>query len=121
MKNVFCILYMSLFFINCSSQDQIKTISTEELKTLIDKENIQLLDVRAPHEVKKGYIEKALFVNFYNTDFTEKAIKKLNIKKPVYLYCRTGNRSGKAANLLLNKGFVVYNVLGGYSKWKKEN
>jgi rhodanese-related sulfurtransferase len=58
---------------------------------------------------------------FFDSDFVVKAVEKLDKNKPVYLYCRTGNRSGKATKLLQEKGFKVYNVLGGYNKWKQEN
>ena len=88
---------MSFFFINCNSQDEIKTISTSALKTLLVKDNVQLLDVRT------------------------KATAQLDKNKPVYLYCRSGNRSEKAAKILKEKGYEVYNVLGGYNKWKQEN
>jgi rhodanese-related sulfurtransferase len=49
----------------------------------------------------------------------ETAFKKLNPSKPVYLYCRSGNRSGKAANLLAKMGFTeIYDLKGGYMSWK---
>lgn len=121
MKNVFCLLLMSFFFINCNSQDEIKSISTSELKVLLDKGEIQLLDVRSPQEIKQGFIETAKFANFFDTDFNTKAISKLDKSKPVYLYCRTGNRSDKSAKRLKKEGYEVYNILGGYNKWKQEN
>jgi rhodanese-related sulfurtransferase len=48
-------------------------------------------------------------------------LKLLDKNKPVYLYCRGGGRSGKSAKILQEKGYTIYNVLGGYTKWKKEN
>ncbi|MDP5105424.1 MAG: rhodanese-like domain-containing protein [Polaribacter sp.] len=121
MKNVLSLLLMSFFFINCNSQDEIKTISTSALKTLLVKENVQLLDVRTPQEIHQGFIKKAKFINFFDADFATKATAQLDKNKPVYLYCRSGNRSEKAAKILKEKGYEVYNVLGGYNKWKQEN
>lgn len=112
---------MSFFFINCNSQEEIKTISTSALKTMLAKEDVQLLDVRTSREIEQGFIKKAKFINFFDDDFATKAIAQLNKNKPVYLYCRSGNRSEKAARILKEKGYEVYNVLGGYNKWKKEN
>ena len=112
---------MSFFFINCSAQEEIKSISTIELKVLLKKGNLQLIDVRTPKEVKKGFIKTALFINYFEKDFTNKVIEKLDKNKSVYLYCRSGNRSGKSAKQLQEKGFDVYNVLGGYNKWRIEN
>lgn len=121
MKNVFCFLLMSFFFINCNSQDEIKTISTLELKVLLDKGDIQLLDVRTPQEIEQGFIETAKFADFFDADFYTKATSKLDKSKPVYLYCRSGNRSDKSAKILQKEGYEVYNILGGYNKWKQEN
>lgn len=106
---------------HCNAQENEKTITTKELKELLVKEKIQLVDVRTPKEVKQGAIESALFVDFFDDAFTEKIIQKLNKEKPVYLYCRSGNRSGKACKILQEKGYEVYNVLGGFNQWKKEN
>ncbi|AUC85395.1 rhodanese-like domain-containing protein [Polaribacter sp. ALD11] len=112
---------MSFFFINCSSSEEIKSISTKELKVLLEKENIQLMDVRSPKEIEEGTIKTALFANYFDTDFQEKASELIDKSKPVYLYCRSGNRSGKASVILKEKGFKVVNILGGYNQWKKEN
>ena len=121
MKNFFCLVFISLFFVKCNSQEEIKSISTLELKALLTEENIQLLDVRSPKEVKDGFVKTAKFANYFDADFYEKASKQLDKTKKVYLYCRSGNRSGKSAKILQEKGFKVVNVLGGYNQWKKEN
>ncbi|APZ48040.1 rhodanese-like domain-containing protein [Polaribacter reichenbachii] len=112
---------MSLFFLNCSSQVEVKSITTSELKVLVEKDSIQLMDVRTPKEIKNGFIETAKFANYFDDDFHEKATKQLDKTKPVYLYCRSGNRSVKSAKILIENGYEVYNVLGGYNQWKKEN
>ncbi len=120
MKNIFSFLLMSFFFINCNSQEGINTISTSELKEILKKGGVQLIDVRTPKEVKAGFIETAKFANYFDTNFYTKVSKQLDKTKPVYLYCRSGNRSGKSAKILQEKGYEVYNVIGGYNKWKQE-
>lgn len=112
---------MSFFFINCSSKDEIRTITTKDLKVLLEKDSIQLLDVRSPTEVNEGSIKTAFFANYFDADFYSKASKQLDKTKPVYLYCRTGNRSSKASIILKEKGFNVVNVIGGYNQWQNEN
>ena len=121
MRQLIFILFASFLFINCGEVQEGNVITTVELKELLSKDKIQLIDVRTQVEVKFGFIETAQFVNFFDSDFVVKAVEKLDKNKPVYLYCRTGNRSGKATKLLQEKGFKVYNVLGGYNKWKQEN
>jgi rhodanese-related sulfurtransferase len=46
-----------------------------------------------------------------------------NLKeKEVYLYCRSGNRSGQAALILETMGFTnVTNVVGGMLAWKDQS
>lgn len=121
MRTIFCVLIMILGFTNCRSQEKIKSITTIELKALLEKEEIQLLDVRSPKEIEQGFIKTAKFANYFDNDFYEQASKQLDKSKVVYLYCRSGNRSGKSAKILQEKGYNVYNVLGGYNQWKKEN
>tara|TARA_B110000503_G_scaffold2567_1_gene3412 strand:+ start:438 stop:782 length:345 start_codon:yes stop_codon:yes gene_type:complete len=111
---------MIFFCINCNSQVALKAITTKELKVLLSQENIQLMDVRTPEEIKEGAIQTAFFVNYFDVDFENVATAKLNKSKPVYLYCRSGNRSGKACKILKEKGFKVINVLGGYKQWNME-
>ena len=64
MKNIFCVLLASFFFINCGEKQEAKTITTIELKVLLTKEKIQLMDVRSPKEIEKGYIKTAIFANY---------------------------------------------------------
>ena len=121
MKHFFCLFLMSFIFSNCTAQEKINSISTLELKVLLEKGTLQLLDVRTPKEVKEGFIETAFFNNYFETDFTKKVLQTFDKSKPIYVYCRSGNRSGKSAVILQEKGFDVYNVLGGYQQWRKEN
>jgi rhodanese-related sulfurtransferase len=121
MKHFFLFLLVGALFLNCNEQQETATITTKELKVLLMQEKIQLLDVRTSAEIKNGFIETAIFINYFEEDFFIKATKVLNKNKPVYLYCRSGNRSGKSAKILQEKGYNVYNVLGGYNQWKKEN
>ena len=112
---------MSFFFINCNSQNEGISKLPKSLKVLLEKENIQLIDVRTPEEIEQGIIATAKFANFFDADFYTKASKQLDQSKPVYLYCRSGSRSAKSAKKLQKQGYKVYNVLGGYNQWKLEN
>ena len=120
MKKNICLLLMSFFFLNGHGQQAFNSISTKEFKVLLAQEKIQLMDVRTPKEVKEGAIKTAFFANYFDIDFEKIAIAKLNKSKPVYLYCRSGNRSGKACEILKEKGFEAINVLGGYQQWDSE-
>lgn len=122
MKNIVYIFFLSLVFVHCAKTQDLNSITTQDLKIKLSKgDKIQLLDVRTPEEVAEGSIETAIFINFFDDDFSKKTLKNLSKEKPVYVYCRSGNRSAKAAKILEQQGFKTINVLGGYNQWKLEN
>ncbi len=96
----------------------IEKIAIDDFKSKIEFETVQLIDVRTPGEYEEGYIAYAKNVNFYDVDFLTQ-LEKLDKNEPVYLYCKSGGRSGKASRQLLDAGFsVVYDLKGGFSGWK---
>jgi phage shock protein E len=95
--------------------DSIK-ISSKLLKD-IKKGKVILVDVRTPEEYKAGHLKYSQNIDFKKEDFKNKIVE-LDKSKPVYLYCRTGNRSGKTADLLKKSGYTnVYNI-GGFDYLK---
>ena len=80
-----------------------KKISNTELKQLLSKEKIQLLDVRTPEEVSKGFIKSSKFANLFDADFYQKASVQSDKSKPMHLYCRTSNKRITAAAILKEK------------------
>lgn len=96
-----------------------KNVTTGEFDSLIALNNGLLLDVRTPDEFNAGKIAKSENIDFYGSDFQD-AISKLDKSKPVYVYCRSGRRSGVAMNLMKEMGFVtVYNLDGGIISWQE--
>ena len=78
-----------------------------------------LLDIRTDNEFAQGHLLGAQQIDFYQNDFS-KALEKLDKDQPVFIYCRSGNRSGKAAQQMKAMGFSeVYNLEGGISAWSK--
>ena len=83
----------------------------------IKKGKVILVDVRTPEEYKAGHLKYSQNIDYKKEDFKAQ-IEKLDKKKPVYLYCRTGNRSGKSVDVLKGAGFTnVYNI-GGFENLK---
>ena len=121
MKQLACILFSGFLFINCGKMQQVKSISTSALKALLSKEKIQLIDVRTPKEIEGGYIETALFINYFDVHFVDTLLSKLDKNKAVCIYCKSGGRSEKAVKKILEKGYEAYTILGGYKQWKQEN
>ena len=86
-------------------------------KKLKETKKAQLIDVRTPEECATGQIENAVNINWYDVDFATK-ISTLDKKKPVFVYCKVGGRSSKAAAKLAALGFTqIYDLEGGFTNW----
>ncbi|MFY0602803.1 MAG: rhodanese-like domain-containing protein [Flavobacteriaceae bacterium] len=110
-----------LLFTSClSGQTKFKNISKQDLEEALKLSKIQLVDVRTQAEFDKGFIAGASLINFWEDDFLSKVTQKFDKNKPIYLYCKVGGRSSKAAKILVKEGFKeVYSLEGGYSNWIK--
>ncbi|MBK6979714.1 MAG: rhodanese-like domain-containing protein [Cytophagaceae bacterium] len=80
------------------------------------KEN-QLVDIRTLDEYKSGHIQYAIQIDYYGEDFKEQLLKQLDKSKPVFIYCRSGNRTSKTVDIMKGLGFKeVNNLVGGYNE-----
>ena len=113
-------LIFALSLTNCKKEtpSEIKVISPEEMQTLLELEDVQIVDVRTPEEYKDGYIDNSQNIDFKSPTF-EEDITKLDKTKPVVLYCKSGGRSAKCSKKLKDAGFVkIYDLDGGITQWK---
>ena len=96
-------------------------VNVAAFAALIDtSETGLLLDVRTDREFAMGHIRGAAQIDFYRDDFQEE-LAKLDPNVPVYVYCRSGNRSGQAAKMMKSMRFkTVYNLEGGIGAWARE-
>ena len=87
--------------------------------SLLSSNEIILIDVRSLEEVKTGIIQDAIHIEWTQID---KEINNIDITKdqPIYLYCRSGNRSGKAAVILEKIGFTNVINAGGIDEAAKK-
>jgi len=118
---IFLSLIISMLSCNTKTKKGITLVSVEEMQTLIDLDNVQLLDVRTPREHKAGHIANSQNIDFNSPTF-EADIAKLDKEKPVVLYCKFGGRSAKCAKKMLEAGFKkIYDLKGGFSEWEHVN
>lgn len=78
-----------------------------DLKGLLEQGAV-LLDVRTPGEFAQGHAKGAKNIPLQSLQQQIDKLKKQG--KPVVAYCRSGNRSGMAANLLNQNGIEAYNA-----------
>lgn len=108
--------------ISLGSDDFERTLFADDSEELVI-----LLDVRTPEEFARGHIKGAINVNVRDDDFLKNAKAALNIKEgrvlpTVALYCRSGVRSLKAAELLVKEEYAkkIYNLEPGIIGWMGE-
>ena len=96
---------------------QIQQLKSEELHLTLSGGEATLIDVRTPGEFANGHISNAGQLNYYSLDFKRKLLL-LPRNQPVYLYCNTGYRSQRAAEILADNGYKqVYNLEHGIMEW----
>jgi rhodanese-related sulfurtransferase len=96
-----------------------KDVNVAEFSELVNKGKGQVLDVRTPEEWAGGTIKGAQKMNFFDKNFNHQ-LEKLDKTKPVFVYCKSGGRSGKATKQMKKMGFTtVYNLVGGIGAWEK--
>ena len=97
-----------------------RTLQVVDLKSKLENQEVALLDVREPIELKEdGYVEGAKLVFF--ADLPEN-INSLPKNKPIAVTCSVGNRSSIAISLLERAGVKdTLNVLGGMTAWTALN
>lgn len=76
----------------------------------------ELLDVRTPGEFASGTIPGARNLDVTSAQF-QQALQTLDKNKPYFVFCRSGNRSGSACNIMATQGFKAYNLAGGIGAW----
>ena len=125
MKNIFiiCCLFIGIVLsTSCvdgtTDSEDVKLITASEMQSILELEEVQLVDVRTPKEHDEIHIANSQNIDFMSPTFDDD-ISKLDKKKPVILYCKSGGRSAKCAKKMKDAGFEkIYDLDGGISKWK---
>jgi len=99
---------------------EIIQISAEEVYVIITEEkDFLILDVRTIEEYSEGHIEGSKLIPVSELG---SRLNELPQDKPIIVYCRSGNRSNTAANILIENGFKkIYDMGGGILEWKKNS
>ena len=133
LKQIAFVSSLAFVMVSCNAQTNEKKTAVIEVQEelllnpvafserLSQEEQPQIIDVRTPQEFKNGTIENAVNWNVLDGTF-EQNIQSLDSSKSVYVFCAKGGRSGKAASILKEKGFIsVIDLKGGYGAWELFN
>ena len=126
---IFALLLVTALAFGCAVQTSptsqiLEDIGVQEAFELIQSNqgnpDFFIIDIRTPEEYNEGHIENALNIDFYAETFSED-LDKLDKSKTYFIYCRSGNRSGRAMTIIKDLGFrEVYNLSAGITEWIAE-
>lgn len=120
---IFFIAAFSLGLWACTGnkEEKFKNLSSVQFEELIKDSSIQLVDVRTVAEYTEGHILNSININVLDEKGFPIAVDELlNEEQEVAVYCKSGRRSRKAADILIKKGFKVYNLDKGILNWIEE-
>ncbi|RMG55780.1 MAG: rhodanese-like domain-containing protein [Gammaproteobacteria bacterium] len=96
-------------------------VAPQQAVLLINHEEPLLLDVREANEVAEGRIKGARHIPLGALRQRMQELEQWK-DRDVIVYCRSGNRSAQASDILCKAGFQhVHNLKGGVLAWQNEN
>lgn len=125
-KTIYLFFFVSVFSLGlwaCTGNQEMKykNLSSAQFAELIKDANIQLVDARTLAEHMEGHIPGSININVKDeTGFPVAVDELLDKNREVAVYCRSGRRSRTAADILVKKGFKVYNLDKGILNWIEE-
>jgi len=88
---------------------------------MINKQDAQVVDLRAVADFNKGHIHGAINIPFTKLKDSTKDLEKYQ-QSPIIMVCATGMQSGSAAILMRKHGFQqVHKLKGGIQSWTGDN
>ena len=114
------LLALVLLLTACAQAASYEQITQEEAKQIMDTTNgYILLDTRTQEEYDQSHIPGALLIP--HTEIAQRAEEALPDKDQVILvYCRSGNRSKQASEVLAELGYTHVKEFGGIHTWPYE-
>ncbi|MCU0498724.1 MAG: rhodanese-like domain-containing protein [Anaerolineae bacterium] len=100
----------------CGSAPQVSMLSPNDYRTQFSTGSHLLLDVRTPSEYSEAHIDGS--VNIALQDLNTR-LSEIPHDQPVVIYCRSGNRSAQAAQLLIDAGYTQIYDMGGIIGWEQ--
>lgn len=117
------LIILALITFKMIGASNIDEVSLEDFQKLSKERKVVLIDVREKNEFESGHIQGATLIplsmmNEKKAEF-DKLIKEASKDKEVYVYCRSGRRSGIVKDELLKQNYKVKN-LGGFENLIKK-
>lgn len=94
--------------------DSERDVSPERVSEMLERDAIELIDVREPYEREAGYIAGSRHIELERLASEAETIPR---DRTVVFHCRMGARSGLAARAFETAGFDARNMEGGIQAW----
>ena len=98
---------------NAFSRDETE-LAPQRVAELLDRGDIQLVDVREDYEWEAGRIDGARHIELERLSAQSGTIDR---ERPVVFQCRLGARSAMATAAFRAAGWEAYNLTGGLQAW----
>ncbi len=112
-----------LFACQAETNSAVENVNAGKFYEALQKKdnNILLVDVRTSAEYASGHIEGSILKDVSSPGF-EKSFADIPKEKAIYVYCRSGARSGRAAGILAKQGFQkIVNMEDGIISWQQNS
>lgn len=118
--NLFALLCCVAVAAACDApQGKLENMAIAPFAELIKDTAVVLLDVRTPQEFAQGHIVGAINIDVKDSLFISNVQRQVAPGSRVAVYCRSGRRSMSAAQQMVEKGYDVVNLKGGFLAWEE--
>lgn len=101
----------------CVRASECTSLEPADFATLAEEDGVVLLDVRTPQEYAEGHLDGAVNLDVSAPDFAD-GLAGLDPQAVYAVYCRSGNRSQTALELMAQAGLEdAADLAGGIGAW----
>ena len=105
-----------------STPQTVEVVEPQQFKHALNKyPQALLLDLRTPEEFQDAHLSNAIIIDFESDDFESQLKSAVDTTSIVFIYCRTGNKSGQTNTMLQDmKIDTIIELNGGYESWQEQ-
>ena len=119
MKKIIVYFLILCLFCGCSNSNQttrkISSIPVDSVFSMMNRDDVYIIDVREDYEYRGGHIENSYNIPLGQINGIQNSFIPTN--SIVIVYCKSGSRSRKAAELLLQLGYQNVYDMGSVNLW----
>jgi phage shock protein E len=120
MRRLLLVVLAAMFALTACSASTSTTMPPNDFDALTKEAGVVTLDVRTAGEYASGHLENAINLDVESPTFSQ-GLSKLDPGATYAVYCRSGNRSKTALDLMEQAGFTdAQDLDGGIVAWQSQ-